>query len=71
MEILSKSLEETKILAEEILGDISKIPEEKRRSNIICLYGNLGAGKTAFCQILGKSLGVKGRIQSPTFLIQK
>jgi tRNA threonylcarbamoyladenosine biosynthesis protein TsaE len=38
---------------------------------IICLQGDLGAGKTAFTQELGKMLGVKEIVTSPTFTIMK
>lgn len=38
---------------------------------VILLSGDLGAGKTKFTQFLGKSLGVKRAITSPTFNIIK
>ncbi|NLI93839.1 MAG: tRNA (adenosine(37)-N6)-threonylcarbamoyltransferase complex ATPase subunit type 1 TsaE [Peptococcaceae bacterium] len=39
---------------------------------IICLYGDLGAGKTVLAKGLGVGLGVKQEITSPTFtLIQE
>ena len=37
--------------------------------DIICLYGNLGAGKTQFVKGLTKGLDIKHRIISPTFII--
>jgi tRNA threonylcarbamoyladenosine biosynthesis protein TsaE len=40
-------------------------------ATILILHGNLGAGKTAFVQKLGKILGVKKVITSPTFVILK
>jgi tRNA threonylcarbamoyladenosine biosynthesis protein TsaE len=48
------------ILAEELCG-----------GEIICLTGDLGAGKTTFTQGLLKGLGVKGPYTSPTFAIVK
>lgn len=34
---------------------------------VLCLEGNLGAGKTLFVQSLARALGVKGEVTSPTF----
>jgi tRNA threonylcarbamoyladenosine biosynthesis protein TsaE len=36
---------------------------------IICLYGDLGSGKTTFAQGFAKGLGFTGRLLSPTFII--
>lgn len=38
---------------------------------VILLSGDLGSGKTTFTQFLGKSLGVKRHMTSPTFNIIK
>ncbi len=37
--------------------------------SIVCLLGDLGAGKTAFTQGLGKGLGIVEHITSPTYTI--
>jgi tRNA threonylcarbamoyladenosine biosynthesis protein TsaE len=37
--------------------------------DVVCLYGELGAGKTTFVQGLAKGLGINSRIISPTFII--
>jgi tRNA threonylcarbamoyladenosine biosynthesis protein TsaE len=44
---------------------------ELRGGEILCLDGDLGAGKTTFTQGLLKGLKVKGPYTSPTFLIMK
>lgn len=62
--IQTYSEEDTKELAE-MLG--SKIAEPI----IITLEGDLGVGKTTFTKGLGKGLGVKRVITSPTFTIIK
>lgn len=51
------------------LGEI--LAKELRGSEIICLSGDLGTGKTTFTQGLLKGLGIKGPYTSPTFVIMK
>lgn len=58
---LSKDPDETRALGEE-LGRLL------RKGDLICLYGELGAGKTTFVQGLARGLGVREKyITSPTF----
>ena len=38
---------------------------------VICLIGDLGAGKTTWTQSFGKALGIQQVINSPTFTIMK
>jgi len=47
------------------------LAQELRGSEIICLSGDLGAGKTTFTQGLLKGLKIKGPYTSPTFAIAK
>ncbi|MFV0275497.1 MAG: tRNA (adenosine(37)-N6)-threonylcarbamoyltransferase complex ATPase subunit type 1 TsaE [Bacilli bacterium] len=58
--ILSKSEDETFELAE-------NIESEKFNNMIICLNGDLGAGKTLFTKGFANALGIKETITSPTF----
>ena len=37
--------------------------------NILCLYGQLGSGKTTFTQGFAWGLGITSRLLSPTFII--
>ncbi len=39
--------------------------------DVICLYGDLGSGKTTFVQALGKSLGIQDDVDSPSFVMLK
>lgn len=39
--------------------------------DVVCLYGDLGAGKTTFVQGLAKGLGITRNIISPTFIIMR
>jgi len=47
------------------------LAEELCGGEIICLSGDLGAGKTTFAQGLLKGLKVKGPYTSPTFVVIK
>lgn len=38
---------------------------------IICLEGNLGAGKTVFSKGIAYGLGYKNNVNSPTFIVMK
>lgn len=62
--ILTRNSEETKNLAK-------FLAEEIRGGEIICLSGDLGAGKTTFTQGLLEGMGVEGPYTSPTFAIIK
>jgi len=66
--LISKSIEETKKIAEDFVDSIS--PHEDH-ATVIGLYGNLGSGKTTFVQNVCHAFGVKGLVTSPTFVIQK
>jgi tRNA threonylcarbamoyladenosine biosynthesis protein TsaE len=37
--------------------------------DLVCLWGDLGAGKTVFAKGFGAGLGVDGTITSPTFIL--
>jgi tRNA threonylcarbamoyladenosine biosynthesis protein TsaE len=45
------------------------IGEELETGSVVCLYGDLGAGKTVLSQGIGCGLGVKQIINSPTFTL--
>ena len=57
---ITNSPEETGHLAE-LVG------QKIREGTVLCLEGDLGAGKTLFVQSLAKTLGVEGDVTSPTF----
>ena len=46
-----------------------KLAAELKPGDVICLEGDLGAGKTTFTQGLAAAMGVPGRVTSPTFCI--
>ncbi|MDW7671261.1 MAG: tRNA (adenosine(37)-N6)-threonylcarbamoyltransferase complex ATPase subunit type 1 TsaE [Bacillota bacterium] len=47
----------------------TKLAAFLKPGDVICLSGDLGAGKTTFTKALGKALGVSESITSPTFNI--
>jgi len=59
-EIITKNAQETKDVGERLAGE---------RPKIVCLYGELGSGKTTFSQGFAKGLGITKRLLSPTFII--
>lgn len=63
----SKSLEETTQIASEFISTLT--PTDK--ATVVALQGDLGAGKTAFSQAVGKIVGVTENMHSPTFVIMK
>ena len=48
-----------------------KIGKEVFPGFLLCLEGDLGAGKTTFTKYFGKSMGITDNINSPTFTIMK
>ena len=58
-----KSIEEMKIFAREILKNL--------KTNVLCLEGDLGAGKTTFTQQVANIFEIKDYVTSPTFILQK
>ncbi len=54
---------------EETWGVAREFARLLRPGDVVCLEGDLGAGKTTFTQALACALGAKGRVASPTFCI--
>lgn len=54
---------------EETWAVARKLAEELKAGDVVCLEGDLGAGKTTFTQGLAAALGVSGRVTSPTFCV--
>ncbi len=62
LEIETKSENETKRLA-------AKLALRLSGGEVICLFGELGSGKTTFVQGLAEGLGITAPIISPTFTL--
>lgn len=61
-EFITNSEEETKALAQ-------KLAESLNEGDVVCLFGDLGVGKTVFTKGICKTLGTNDYINSPTFTI--
>ena len=59
----SRSESDTEALGERLSRSL---PEE---GAVVAMYGELGAGKTAFVRGMARGLGVTGHVVSPTFTI--
>ena len=67
METTSKSARETKKFAQKWVKETLKV----HGPVVFSLEGELGTGKTTFTQGFAVGLGIKEKIQSPTFVILK
>ncbi|MBI4062484.1 tRNA (adenosine(37)-N6)-threonylcarbamoyltransferase complex ATPase subunit type 1 TsaE [Candidatus Gottesmanbacteria bacterium] len=59
---ITKSARETAAVGEEIGNKLTS-------PRVLCLYGELGSGKTTFVKGLARGLGITSRLLSPTFII--
>ena len=62
MEIITHSVEETELAGQATAKAL--VP-----GSVVALYGDLGAGKTAFVRGMARGLGSHDRVTSPTFTI--
>ena len=62
LKLITKSVEETLEIGEQLGKLLNK-------GNIVCLSGDLGAGKTAFTKGIAKGMGVFDYVTSPTYTI--
>lgn len=65
MKLITNSARETQELAE-------KIAKLLKGKEILCLFGQLGSGKTTFTQGLAKGMGIKSiYVNSPSFILMR
>lgn len=67
----TQTTEQTKNLGELLGEEVRYFSGSVKHAFCIALSGELGAGKTLFTQGLAKGLGIRARIQSPTFVFMK
>ena len=56
---------------ENLAGDFLKKLKKGKKATILALSGDLGSGKTAFTQMIARKLGLRAKVTSPTFVLQK
>jgi len=77
MEAISKNTKDTKKLAKKLAQTWPKafgrsiLSLTEKGPLVVALHGDLGSGKTTFLQFFARSLGVKEKVLSPSFLIMK
>lgn len=62
MKVTCKTLDDTKELAQ-------KFAEQVKGGAFVSLFGEIGAGKTAFVKLVADALGVNEKVTSPSFVI--
>jgi tRNA threonylcarbamoyladenosine biosynthesis protein TsaE len=62
LEVVSRSPEETREVA-------ARLATVAGPGDVLCLWGDLGAGKTVFAKGFGLGLGIADTISSPTFVL--
>jgi len=67
LDFKSSSPKETENLAQRLIKTIFS----KEKDLFLLLSGHFGAGKTKFCQGIGKALKLKEKIRSPSFVFVK
>ncbi|MEK7113386.1 MAG: tRNA (adenosine(37)-N6)-threonylcarbamoyltransferase complex ATPase subunit type 1 TsaE, partial [Patescibacteria group bacterium] len=67
--LVSNSEKETERYAHKMHGELK--PHIGKKNIVVLLQGELGAGKTFFTRHFAKKIGVKGVVNSPTFLLCK
>ncbi|MBI2507243.1 MAG: tRNA (adenosine(37)-N6)-threonylcarbamoyltransferase complex ATPase subunit type 1 TsaE, partial [Candidatus Niyogibacteria bacterium] len=60
----------TRKIAEILAKELLKF-RFRKHALVLALSGDLGSGKTTFVQGFARGLGIRSKIQSPTFLIMR
>ena len=61
------STEETQAIGQDLARAVGT--EGSVLPRVVCLYGELGSGKTTLIQGMARGLGITDRLISPTFII--
>jgi tRNA threonylcarbamoyladenosine biosynthesis protein TsaE len=70
---ISKNTKDTEKIAQNFLKHLmlKRHFDITCKATVVCLSGELGAGKSTFTQFIAKNLGIKKKVDSPTFVIIK
>ncbi len=71
MRKVAKSIKEIEEIAGVFFKKILKSKSKQEGALVAGLSGDLGTGKTAFVKAMARYLGVKDKVDSPTFMIMK
>lgn len=69
--ITTKSAQETHDVGKNLGISVLEQIRLKSRGAVLCLYGELGSGKTTFTQGFAEGLGIVDRLLSPTFILMR
>lgn len=69
MELITKTPRQTYAFGQKIGNDLINYPPGTREAVCICLYGDLGSGKTTLVKGIANSLDITSLVASPTFII--
>jgi tRNA threonylcarbamoyladenosine biosynthesis protein TsaE len=70
MQWMVHNLDEFESATNELFNEILR-HKQTTGATVVCLQGDLGAGKTTMTQIIARLLGVTDIVMSPTFVIKK
>lgn len=68
-EFITQSAGETQEVGRSLAVSLKSRERRNVVSTVVCLYGELGSGKTTFVQGFAQGLGITARLPSPTFII--
>lgn len=71
MKIKTQNLKEFNAVAVKFAKENLQTSNARKNALIIALSGDLGVGKTHFVKAVARELGIKTRVNSPTFVIMK
>lgn len=68
-EVFVNNIDDTKNLAEKFADLVLRKIQTCNLGTFVCLFGDIGSGKTAFSRFVASKIGVKEKITSPSFVI--